>query len=112
MKKLPPYQIIHQDPALLGIAKSPGLAVLPLPGRRHQIRVHLKAMGYPLAVDPAYGGEKLVLSEFKRAYKLGKFQEERPLIDRLTLHARSITFIHPANGQESTITSELPKDFR
>ena len=88
------------------------LAVYPVTGRRHQVRVHLKAMGYPLAVDPFYGGESLLLSEFKRHYKVGKFQEERPLMDRLTLHAKSLTFVHPTSGESMTLTAELPKDFR
>jgi RluA family pseudouridine synthase len=88
------------------------LKVYPVTGRRHQIRVHLKAMGYPLAVDPYYGGERLLLSEFKKKYKLGKFQEERPLMDRLTLHAHSLTFVHPLTNAETTWTAELPKDFR
>jgi RluA family pseudouridine synthase len=88
------------------------LAVFPVTGRRHQIRVHLKAMGHPLAVDPYYGGESLLLSEFKRKYKLGKHQEERPLMERLTLHARSLSFAHPTSGEPMTISAELPKDFR
>jgi 23S rRNA-/tRNA-specific pseudouridylate synthase len=88
------------------------LKVFPITGRRHQIRVHLKAMGYPLAVDPYYGGEKLLLSEFKKKYKLGKDQEEQPLMGRLTLHAHRLTFKHPSDDREITITAELPKDFR
>jgi 23S rRNA pseudouridine1911/1915/1917 synthase len=87
------------------------LKVFPITGRRHQIRVHLKAMGYPLAVDPYYGGERLLLSEFKKNYKLGKMQEERPLIGRLTLHARSLTLRHPVTQAEIIVTAELPKDF-
>jgi RluA family pseudouridine synthase len=88
------------------------MKVYPVTGRRHQIRVHLKAMGYPLAVDPYYGGERLLLSEFKRHYKLGKFQEERPLMNRLTLHAHRLTFVHPVRGVEMTLEAGLPKDFR
>jgi 23S rRNA pseudouridine955/2504/2580 synthase/23S rRNA pseudouridine1911/1915/1917 synthase len=88
------------------------LRVYPVSGRRHQVRVHLKAMGYPLAVDPLYGGEHLLLSEFKRKFKLGKLQDERPLMARLTLHAHRLTFSHPLTDAPTTLTAELPKDFR
>ncbi len=88
------------------------LAAVPVTALRHQIRAHLKAMGYPLAVDKLYGGEALLLSEFKRGYRLGKGQEERPLISRLTLHAHSISLPRQAGGEPRTYTVEAPKDFQ
>lgn len=64
------------------------LVVQPLTGRKHQIRVHLCSVGMPLAIDPLYASKNpLLLSETKGNYNLRKFQEERPLIERLTLHA-------------------------
>ncbi len=69
------------------------LAVSPLTGRTHQIHVHLPHIGLPLAIDPLYGNSQpLFLSDFKPNYRLGKNQTEKPLIDRLTLHAYQLSF--------------------
>jgi RluA family pseudouridine synthase len=60
----------------------------PITGRTHQIRVHFQYAGMPLAIDHIYGSNQaIMLSSFKANYKLGKYEEEKPLIDRLTLCA-------------------------
>ena len=84
----------------------------PLSGRTHQIRVHFKAIGHPLAVDEIYGNtEGIKLSSLKKNYKLKPGSIEKPLISRLTLHARSLRFFHFRSQNELTIEAPLPKDF-
>ncbi len=87
------------------------LLVKPLSGRTHQVRVHLASIGYPLAVDQFYGHRQaLYLSELKPGYKR-KEEGEKPLIDRLTLHAVGLRFRN-LDGREITVESPLPKDFQ
>ncbi len=85
----------------------------PVTGRTHQIRVHLAAIGHPLLVDPIYGsGEGVFLSTYKPGYRTSKRHDERPLIDRLTLHAARLRCTHPATGEPLELTAPLPKDLR
>lgn len=85
----------------------------PLTGRLHQIRVHMAAIGHPLGVDPQYGGaERIMLSNFKAGYRQSTRHAERPLIERLTLHAARLSCRHPASGALLTIEAPLPKDLR
>jgi len=88
------------------------LECFPQTGRTHQIRVHCHYLGCPLLVDTLYHQkDAFYLSSAKRGYRYGKFAEERPLISRLTLHAKSLSF-QKIDGDELLVESDLPKDLR
>jgi 23S rRNA pseudouridine955/2504/2580 synthase/23S rRNA pseudouridine1911/1915/1917 synthase len=82
-------------------------------GRTHQIRVHMQYAGHPIVCDKLYGdGGPLFLSSLKKNYNLSKNElDERPLLDRLALHAQRLKF-KDANGREFQFEAELPKDLR
>ena len=82
-------------------------------GRLHQIRIHMKHIGHALMIDKLYGQrEAFYLSDFKYKYRHKSFKEERPLMSRLSLHAKSLSFVHPFTNEEVGIEAPLPKDFR
>ena len=88
------------------------LECFPKTGRTHQIRVHCHYLGCPLLVDSLYHGKgQFLLSSVKRKYNYTKFEEERPLVTRLTLHAKSLQF-KKLDGTIIELESELPKDLR
>jgi len=83
----------------------------PLTGRTHQIRVHLTARGFPLAVDRTYGRrDALFLSQIKADYRPKRGRTERPLIGRLTLHALEVE-VPRAGGESVLVRAPVPKDF-
>jgi 23S rRNA pseudouridine955/2504/2580 synthase/23S rRNA pseudouridine1911/1915/1917 synthase len=88
--------------------------VLIKTGRTHQIRIHFQSIGYPLAVDALYGRRPgFMLSEIKgKSYKSGKFSDdERPIMERTSLHAARLKLNHPATEERLEFQAELPKDF-
>jgi 23S rRNA pseudouridine955/2504/2580 synthase/23S rRNA pseudouridine1911/1915/1917 synthase len=80
-------------------------------GRTHQIRIHIKDIGHPIVCDELYGnGKPFLLSSFKKKFNLSKNQEaERPLLNRLALHACRLRFEAEDNGPVD-LQSALPKD--
>jgi 23S rRNA pseudouridine955/2504/2580 synthase len=66
-------------------------------GRTHQIRVHLAHLGHALAGDDKYG-------DFAWNRELA-----REGLRRMFLHARKVTFAHPASGDPIVVASPLPE---
>ncbi len=82
-------------------------------GRTHQIRVHMKHIGHPIACDELYGDPKaILLSSFKKKFKLSRHdEEERPLISRLALHSYQLKF-KDFDNKDQDLIAEMPKDMR
>ena len=72
------------------------LEVRPRTGRTHQIRVHLAAIGLPIAGDPVYG-------------RRGGTPVEGDLT-RPALHAQRLGFTHPRSGERLCFDAPLPHD--
>ena len=68
------------------------VALEPLTGRSHQLRVHLLALGHPIVGDALYGPEPNAAAA----------------PSRLMLHAAELAFAHPADGQPVRFVSPVP----
>lgn len=73
------------------------LELYPKTGRTHQLRVHLKHLGYPIAGDELYAGRK-------------NLKGDKVWCPRLFLHASFLAFFHPLSDQRLTFQSVLPAD--
>jgi RluA family pseudouridine synthase len=79
----------------------------PKTGRTHQIRAHLAAIGFPIVADELYGdGLPLYVPNAPRE------KPETLLIDRLALHAWSLSIRHPTSREVITLQAEYPQDFQ
>ena len=59
----------------------------PVTGRSHQLRVHMAAIGHPILGDALYGGREG---------------------ERLLLHAKLLSFIHPLSGEPVKLMCDVP----
>ena len=73
----------------------------------------MKDLGHPVVCDDIYGdGKPVRLSSFKAKFKLSKTdEEERPILNRLALHAFQMTVTAPGN-RVLELEAPIPKDLR
>ena len=89
----------HGEPAMTYyrvLEEKNGCSLLSLTlgtGRTHQIRIHMKYLGYPLIGDYLYN-------------------PDRELIDRQALHSYRLCFPHPITRERMEFTAPLPEDMR
>jgi len=82
-----------------GYGKFSLIRCFPKTGRTHQIRVHLKYLGFPIIGDEKYGGRKTTRLDHRWC-------------QRQFLHAAKISFNHPKSGEEMTFESPLAEDLQ
>ena len=70
------------------------LRLVPRTGRTHQLRVHMAALGHPLAGDWLYG------------------TEDAALIPRPALHSYELRFTHPLSGKRLHLIAAIPPDMQ
>lgn len=73
----------------------------PLTGRLHQIRVHLKVLGHPILFDETY---------WEKSWKC-EILTDLPA-QRMPLHARAISFVHPFTKKQITIECPVDDDMQ
>lgn len=67
------------------------IALTPVTGRSHQLRIHMKALGHPILGDTFYAHDAA-----------------QKAADRLMLHAETLTFDHPTDKNRISFTASCP----
>lgn len=81
------YRVLARDPA----SNRTRVALTPVTGRSHQLRVHMLALGHPIVGDSLYAPAQVAGAS-----------------PRLLLHAEFIRFTHPASGEPISVTQAAP----
>lgn len=81
---------VGQDPADVPVLTT-RVELEPVTGRSHQLRVHLQAIGHPIAGDPLYADPA-----------------QQSLASRLMLHACVLEIPHPVTGERLRFDSACP----
>lgn len=78
-------------------------------GRTHQIRVHMSHIGAPLIGDPVYGRHRGIKSYGSGGAFITATTRARKM-DRQSLHASVLGFVHPVTGEKVRFEAPLPPD--
>jgi 23S rRNA pseudouridine1911/1915/1917 synthase len=73
------------------------LALHPLTGRKHQLRIHLASIGCPVLGDRKHGATSMPMAQ-----QVG--------LKRVALHAERLAFTHPGSGERVTFESPWPAE--
>jgi tRNA pseudouridine65 synthase len=77
------------------------MSLVPLTGRRHQLRRHLKHIAHPILGDATFGKGRH-----------NRFFAELVGTTRLWLHALELAFDHPVSGARTRIAAPLGEEWR
>lgn len=77
------WRVIGRD----AVAQRTRVALEPVTGRSHQLRVHMASLGHPIVGDVFYGAAPA---------------------ERVALHACALAFVHPESGQPLRFLSPAP----
>lgn len=84
---------------------------IPITGRQHQIRVHLKHVNLPIVGDKIYGQDEHFYLEYVKSGYSDVLVEKLEFI-RSALHSRTIRFYHPDLKKNMQIKAPLPRDMK
>lgn len=100
------FEVVERFPAL--VADDPSFTLVrlsPVTGRQHQLRVHMQSLGHPLVCDDRYGTPDALHLQSPDG-------TAACVLNRYALHARALSFRHPATGAWQTVTAPLAPDMQ
>jgi 23S rRNA pseudouridine1911/1915/1917 synthase len=96
--------VVEEKMAISSEAGIERVKCMPVTGRTHQIRVHLKSFGYSVFGDPIYASRK------QRNLFIDLVRKRR-ITRRMYLHAYNLTLTLPGEGTAKTFSAPLPEAF-
>ncbi|MFH2002265.1 MAG: RluA family pseudouridine synthase [Planctomycetota bacterium] len=103
-KAITRYEVIKRNDRLTWVR------LLPQTGRKHQLRVHMAALGHPIVGDKIYGPDEKYY--FKARYAPpGPEDLKELLLPRQALHAYKLDLVHPGRNAWISFEAPLPEEF-